>query len=77
MKWQYSKPINKNSPPKLSMLENLHQVGLFPHRSLKSLAEKHGPLMLLHFDNVPVLVVSSADTAEEVMKTHDLVNGAI
>ncbi|KAL1327123.1 hypothetical protein AAHE18_13G278300 [Arachis hypogaea] len=29
--------------------------------------------MLLHFGNVPVLVVSSANTAEEVMKTHDLV----
>ncbi|MED6195492.1 hypothetical protein PIB30_038341 [Stylosanthes scabra] len=51
----------------------MHQVGLFPHRSLKGLAEKHGPLMLLHFGKVPVLVVSSADMAEEVMKTHDLV----
>ncbi|KAL4391762.1 hypothetical protein AHAS_Ahas03G0277500 [Arachis hypogaea] len=76
MKWQYFKHTDKNSPPsppKLPILGNLHQVGLFPHRSLKSLAEKHGPLMLLHFGNVPVLVVSSADMAEEVMKTHDLV----
>ncbi|XLU50565.1 hypothetical protein S245_045379, partial [Arachis hypogaea] len=76
IKWQYSKPTNKNSPPsppRLPILGNLHQVGLFPHRSLKNLAEKHGPLMLLHFGNVPVLVVSSANTAEEVMKTHDLV----
>ncbi|XP_075661549.1 cytochrome P450 736A117-like [Castanea sativa] len=60
------------SPPKLPIIGNLHQVGLQPHRSLQTLAQRHGPLMLLHFGSVPVLVVSSADAAQEIMKTQDL-----
>ncbi|XP_058227454.1 cytochrome P450 736A117-like isoform X3 [Rhododendron vialii] len=60
------------SPPKLPILGNLHQIGLYPHRSLRTLAQKHGPLMLLHYGSTPVLVVSSALSAREIMKTHDL-----
>ncbi|KAK9995874.1 hypothetical protein SO802_020560 [Lithocarpus litseifolius] len=60
------------SPPKLPIIGNLHQLGLQPHRSLETLAQRHGPLMLLHFGSVPVLVVSSADAAQEIMKTQDL-----
>ncbi|XP_057487209.1 cytochrome P450 736A117-like [Actinidia eriantha] len=61
------------SPPRLPVIGNLHQLGLFPHRSLHSLSLKHGPLMLLRFGSKPVLVVSSADAAREIMKTQDLV----
>ncbi|KAK9995622.1 hypothetical protein SO802_020308 [Lithocarpus litseifolius] len=60
------------SPPKLPIIGNLHQLGLQPHCSLQTLAQRHGPLMLLHFGSVPVLVVSSADAAQEIMKTRDL-----
>src|SRR6266487_214595 len=49
------------SPPRLPLLGNLHQLGLLPHRSLQNLSNKYGPLMLLYFGKVPVLVVSSAD----------------
>ncbi|CAI9108448.1 OLC1v1008037C1 [Oldenlandia corymbosa var. corymbosa] len=59
------------SPPKLPIIGNLHQIGSIPQRSLKSLAEKFGPLMLLHFGSKPVLVVSSAKAAEYILKTHD------
>ncbi|XP_016651077.1 PREDICTED: cytochrome P450 71A24-like [Prunus mume] len=37
----------------------------------ESLSQRHGPLMLLHFGSVPVLVVSSAEAAREILKTHD------
>ncbi|XP_052180736.1 cytochrome P450 736A117-like [Diospyros lotus] len=60
------------SPPKLPIIGNLHQLGIFPHRSLHSLALKHGPLMLLHLGSVPVLIVSSAEAAQEILKTNDL-----
>ncbi|KAJ1417590.1 Cytochrome P450 [Sesbania bispinosa] len=76
IKWYSNSATSKNSPPsppRIPLLGNLHQLGLFPHRTLQSLAQKYGPLMLLHFGKVPVLVVSSADAASMVMKTHDLV----
>lgn len=56
---------------KASADRNLHQLGTLPHRSLHSLSKKHGPLMLLHLGRVPVLIVSSADAACEIMKSHD------
>ncbi|CAN6694502.1 unnamed protein product [Malus baccata var. baccata] len=60
------------SPRKLPVIGNLHQLGPHIHRSLNSLAQRHGPLMLLHFGSVPVLVVSSDDAACEIMKTQDI-----
>ncbi|KAK1363195.1 hypothetical protein POM88_038756 [Heracleum sosnowskyi] len=67
---------NKNLPPspsRLPILGNIHQLGLVPHRDLRSLAQKHGPTMLLHFGSVPTLVLSSADASREVMIVQDTI----
>ncbi|XBH95302.1 hypothetical protein VPH35_085880 [Triticum aestivum] len=69
----------KRLPPgpwQLPLVGSLHHVllsrhGALPHRALRELAGRHGPLMLLRFGAVPTLVVSSAKAAREVLKTHD------
>ncbi|CAI9758097.1 unnamed protein product [Fraxinus pennsylvanica] len=61
------------SPAKLPVIGNLHQLGLFPHRSLNELSELYGPLMMLHFGSVPALIVSSADAVRERVKNQDLI----
>ncbi|WVZ90874.1 hypothetical protein U9M48_037132 [Paspalum notatum var. saurae] len=43
-----------------------------PHRALTALAARHGPLMHLRFGSFDTVVVSSAETARLVLKTHDL-----
>ncbi|KAF5187673.1 Cytochrome p450 [Thalictrum thalictroides] len=59
------------SPSKLPIIGNLHQLHGLPHLAFKSLAQKHGPLILLHLGSKPTLVVSSAEIAQDVMKTYD------
>ncbi|XP_057730884.1 cytochrome P450 71A1-like [Arachis stenosperma] len=60
------------SPPKLPLIENLHQLGTLPHQSLKALSKKYGPLLLLQLGQTQALVVSSAELVEEIAKSHDV-----
>ncbi|KAJ8626016.1 hypothetical protein MRB53_019323 [Persea americana] len=59
-------------PRRLPIVGNLHQLSELPFRSLRDLAKVHGPLMYLKFGSIPVLAVSSADMAREVIKGHEL-----
>jgi hypothetical protein len=60
------------SPPTLPIIGHLHLLGSLPRVSLRSLARKHGPdVMLLHLGTVPTLVVSSPRAAEAGLRTHD------
>ncbi|XP_048556620.1 desmethyl-deoxy-podophyllotoxin synthase-like [Triticum urartu] len=60
-------------PWQLPVFGSLHHLfGALPHRALRDLSRRHGPLMLLMFGaNRPVIVVSTAEAAKEMMKTHD------
>ncbi|XP_010426318.1 PREDICTED: cytochrome P450 71A23 [Camelina sativa] len=61
------------SPPRLPLIGNLHQLGQHPHRSLCYLSHRYGPLMVLHFGSVPVIIASTAEAARDILKTHDAV----
>ncbi|TKW31430.1 hypothetical protein SEVIR_2G105800v4 [Setaria viridis] len=59
-------------PAQVPVLGNLHLLGRLPHRNLRDLARRHGPVMLLQLGTVTTLVASSAAAAREVMKEHDI-----
>ncbi|CAO1948640.1 unnamed protein product [Urochloa humidicola] len=61
------------SPWALPMIGHLHHLaGALPHRAMRDLAARHGPLMLLRLGALRVVVASSADAAREVMRERDL-----
>ncbi|XP_030510236.2 cytochrome P450 71D9 [Cannabis sativa] len=68
-------------PWRLPLVGNMHQLifsllgskSLLPHQTLTNLAKKHGPLMYIEIGQIPTLIVSSAEYAKEIMRTHDVV----
>lgn len=75
-RWKTKNPTT-NLPPgprKLPLIGNMHQMtGGPPHRILRDLAKKHGPLMYLQTGEVSNIVVSSPEMAREVMITNGIV----
>ncbi|KAI3857269.1 hypothetical protein MKX03_027851 [Papaver bracteatum] len=60
-------------PYGLPILGNLHRLGDLPHQDLQKLSLKYGPIMYMKLGLVPVIVISSPESAELIFKTHDIV----
>ncbi|PHT99583.1 hypothetical protein BC332_29371 [Capsicum chinense] len=75
-KWKNSNSQTKKLPPgpwKLPFIGSMHHMaGGLPHRVLRDLAKKYGPLMHLQLGEVSAVVVTSSELAKQVLKTHDL-----
>ncbi|KAJ8543659.1 hypothetical protein K7X08_025277 [Anisodus acutangulus] len=75
-KWKNSNSQTKKLPPgpwKLPFIGSIHHMaGGLPHRVLRDLAKKYGPLMHLQLGEVYAVVVTSSEMAKQVLKTHDL-----
>ncbi|XP_042374887.1 alpha-humulene 10-hydroxylase-like [Zingiber officinale] len=60
-------------PPRLPLVGNIHHLaGANPHRKLRHLARAHGPLLLLRLGQADLVVASSVEAVEEIVKVHDL-----
>lgn len=59
-------------PIRIPIIGNIHHL-LFslPHRRLRDLARRHGPIMLLRLGQANLVVISSREAAKDVMKAHD------
>ncbi|GLT59256.1 hypothetical protein SLA2020_320850 [Shorea laevis] len=61
------------SPPSLPIVGHIHLLKPPFHRALRSLSDKHGPIISLRFGFDLNVVVSSASTAEECFTKNDVV----
>ncbi|KAL5744122.1 hypothetical protein ACOSQ2_027238 [Xanthoceras sorbifolium] len=59
-------------PPALPIIGHLHLLSSTLPKSLETLANRYGPLMQIRMGDTPFVIVSDANTAEKVLKTHDI-----
>ncbi|XP_051133410.1 6,7,8-trihydroxycoumarin synthase-like [Andrographis paniculata] len=67
------KPGPPPGPPPLPVIGNLHQLTKATHLHLHlwRLSKKYGPLLRMKLGSTPMIVVSSAKLAEQVLKTEE------
>ncbi|XP_062119277.1 3,9-dihydroxypterocarpan 6A-monooxygenase-like [Humulus lupulus] len=70
VKAQKSPPLPP-SPPALPIIGHLHLLGKLPHQDLCKVSARYGPIVYLRFGYKPSLLVSSAEIAEECLKTNE------
>ena len=60
-------------PPPIPLIGNLHQIGSAAvlHLYLHQLSKKYGPIIHMKLGHVPLLVISSANLAKQVLKNQD------
>ncbi|XP_022853701.1 premnaspirodiene oxygenase-like [Olea europaea var. sylvestris] len=76
--WKKSNSLDKHkklppSPSELPVIGHLHHLmGALPHRGLRDLAKKYGPIMHLKLGEVSTIVISSREMAKNILTAHDL-----
>ncbi|KAF2292998.1 hypothetical protein GH714_034736 [Hevea brasiliensis] len=59
-------------PGQLPFIGNLHQLSRQPYVDFWKMAKKYGPVVQLQLGRCPTVVLSSTETAEELMKDRDV-----
>ncbi|KAJ4706489.1 putative Cytochrome P450 [Melia azedarach] len=59
------------SPPALPFIGHLHLLSSTLPKSFETLAKRWGPLMQIRMGDAACVIISDANTAEKVLKTHD------
>lgn len=67
-----SKKQHPPGPPGLPLIGNMHQLDALVHQSLWQMSKKYGPVIRLKLGSVSLVVVSSAETARQILKVHDI-----
>ncbi|PIA38208.1 hypothetical protein AQUCO_02800106v1 [Aquilegia coerulea] len=60
------------SPLALPIIGHLHLLGPILHQNFYKLSNQYGPLIYLLLGSVPCVIASTAETAKEFLKTHEL-----
>lgn len=70
-----TKKQNYNLPPgpsRFTIMLNVFELGKKPQYSLAKFSKIHGPIMHLKLGQISTIVISSAEVAQEVLQTHDI-----
>uniref|UniRef100_A0A1J3CN87 3,9-dihydroxypterocarpan 6A-monooxygenase n=1 Tax=Noccaea caerulescens TaxID=107243 RepID=A0A1J3CN87_NOCCA len=60
------------SPIALPIIGHIHLLGPIAHQALHKLSIRYGPLIYLFIGSIPNLIVSSAEMANEILKSNEL-----